>query len=119
PGTEWIGAADIEQLCIRHRTGLELAFETSQLPELLPRRRIIRSHAVSTTNHQLGPLLVVPDERRAPGSLFRALDAPQLLAVLFVQGYQERLLFVIALHEESIAIQRRRAGGAKSHGGRE
>src|SRR5262249_23949679 len=41
-----------------------------------------------------------------------ALGAPQLLAVLLVQGHEEGLLVVVALDEEAIPFQDRRAAGA-------
>src|SRR5262249_41621835 len=83
----------------------------AKLPQHLARGRVVGAHLLAAGD-DLSPLAVLPDERRAPARLLVAIDAPQLLAVLLVQRHEERLLLIVALDEEPIAVERGRAAGA-------
>src|SRR5262249_37700499 len=104
--------ADIQQFFVSHRRRRAAAASRAQLPEDLAVRGIVRAYLLAAEDHQLSPLLVLPDDGGTPARFVAPRYSPKLIACLLVEGDEERILLVIALHEETLMIKYGRAAGA-------
>ena len=82
-----------------------------QLPEQLP-VEVVGPHPLRAGGHQLRPQVVLPDERRRPVlALLVALDLPDLLAGVLVEGGEERTGGVVVDDVQPVVVENRRRGG--------
>src|SRR5262249_42743878 len=106
--------ADVQLLVVARGRSITLSAAQAQFPQHLARRRVVRPRLLAAS-HQLGSLLVLPDDGRTVVGPLAAGHAPHLLAGLAVEGHQEGFFLVVALQEEALTVEHGRAGRAMPH----
>src|SRR5206468_11689258 len=103
---------DVEHRVVPHGRGGALAAYATELPDQLARGRVVGPHFLVPRGHQLRPCLIPPEERRRPGRPFLPAHAPEFFARLLFERHQERVLLVVALQEQPVVVEHRRAARA-------
>ena len=103
-----------DEVAVEHRRGRGDVRAAAEPPELLARARVVAADELRRVGDQLGLARAGAgvDVRRGPGRELFARGAPGDGAVLETQRDQEGVLLLVALHDDEVLVQDRRAGGA-------